>query len=152
MWCTCSRGPSLSLVHGGCYLGCPQDALLLCRMVPLKFSLGPSLCASSWPRSGFDAVGTWAANPSVHSPTASGGGQWGSFCFPLHYSGQWVVVLLQYTVSLPGGSGQWLFFCALPRCIGAVGNGTPSVLCLTALGQWAVVPLPYSASLPRGSG
>ena len=54
--------------------------------------------------------------------------------------GQWAVELLQCTASLPGGSGQ----CnsnsgnALPRCLGAVGSGTPAMHCPTALGQRAV--------------
>ena len=46
----------------------------------------------------------------------------------------------------------WNYFCALPRCLWAVGCGTPSVHCHTALGQWVVEFLLYIASLPVGSG
>ena len=38
---------------------------------------------------------------------------------PMHCStawGQWAVDLLQHTASLPGGSGQWTSFNALPHC------------------------------------
>ena len=41
---------------------------------------------------------------------------------------------------------------ALPRCLGAVGSGTPAMRCLTAWGQWAVELLQRTASLPWGSG
>ena len=41
---------------------------------------------------------------------------------------------------------------ALPRCLGAVGSGTPAMHCLTASGQWAVELLQCTASLPGGSG
>ena len=75
--------------------------------------------------------------PSMHCPTA-----WA----------QWAVDLLQHTASLPGGSGQWTSFNALPHCLGAVGSATPAMHCLTALGQWAVQLLQYSAALPGGSG
>ena len=44
--------------------------------------------------------------------------------------------LLQYTASLPGGSGQWTSCNTLP----------------TAWGQWAVDLLQYAAPLPGGSG
>ena len=66
--------------------------------------------------------------------------------------GQWAVELLQYTASLPWGSGQWNSFNALPHCLGAVGSATPAMHCLTAWGQWAVQLLQCTASLPGGSG
>ena len=47
--------------------------------------------------------------------------------------GQWEVDLLQYTASLPGGSGQWKSCNALPLCLGAVGTGTRALRCLTVL-------------------
>ena len=60
-----------------------------------------------------------------------------NFCNALpHCLGQWAVLVLQYTVSLPG----------------AVGSATSATHCLTALGQWAVQLLQYTASLPWGSG
>ena len=65
---------------------------------------------------------------------------------------QWAVDLLQHTASLPGGSGQWTSFNALPHCLGAVGSATLAMHCPTALGQWAVQLLQYSAALPGGSG
>ena len=46
--------------------------------------------------------------------------------------GQWVVQLLQYTASLPRGSGQWNSYQALPHFPGAVGSGTPAIHCLIA--------------------
>ena len=63
-----------------------------------------------------------------------------------------IVDLLQHTASLPGGSGQWTSFNALPNCLGAVGSGPPAMHCLTAWGQWAVDLLQHTASLPGGSG
>ena len=35
-----------------------------------------------------------------------------------HCLGQWAVQLMQYTSSLPGGSGQWNLCNALPHCLG----------------------------------
>ena len=58
--------------------------------------------------------------------------------------------LLQYTASLPWGSGQWNSCNTLPHCLGAVGNGTPATHCLTASGQQAVEFLQRTASLPGG--
>ena len=82
--------------------------------------------------------------------------------------GQWTVLLLQCTASLPGGSGQCnscnaLPHCprgsgqcnscnVLPHCLGAVNSATPAMHCLTAWGQRAVQLLQCTASLPRGSG
>ena len=78
--------------------------------------------------------------------------------------GQWVVQLLQYIASLPGGSGRCNSCNAVPHCLGALGSGTsvvrchaaqgqwpegsttPAVYCLTPCGQWAVQPLQYTAS------
>ena len=59
---------------------------------------------------------------------------------------------LQYTASLPGGSGQWTSCKTLPHCLGAVGSGPPSMHSPTAWGQWAVDLLQCTASLPGGSG
>ena len=44
--------------------------------------------------------------------------------------GQKEVDLLQCTASLPGGSGQLNFCKALSHCLGAVGSGTPSPVCV----------------------
>ena len=60
--------------------------------------------------------------------------------------------LLQYTASLPGGSGQWTSCNKVPQCLGAVGSGPPAIHCLTASGQWAVQLLQYTTPLPGGSG
>ena len=60
--------------------------------------------------------------------------------------------LLQCTASLPGGSGQCSSCNALPHCLGAVGNKTRAMHCITAWGQRAVQLLQCAASLPRGSG
>ena len=49
--------------------------------------------------------------------------------------GQWAVDLLQYTASLPGGSGQWASRNTLPHCLWAVGSGPPAMHRLTAWGQ-----------------
>ena len=86
---TCGRGPSPSLVPGSTILGCSGDALPLCMMVLLKFSLGPALGAST-PLWGIDEAGTWAAEILQqwamgilqHSATlqhAAGSGLQGSF-------------------------------------------------------------------------
>ena len=48
------------------------------------------------------------------------------------------MLLLQYTTSLPGGSGQCNLYNAQPHCLGEVGRGTPTIHFLTARGQWAV--------------
>ena len=81
--------------------------------------------------------------------------------------GQWAVDLLQYTASLPGGSGQWTSCntaslprgsgqwtsCnTLPHCLGVVGSGPPAIHCPTAWGQWAVGLPQYTASLPGAVG
>ena len=60
--------------------------------------------------------------------------------------------LLSCIASLTRGSGHCNSCNALPRCLGAVGSGTPLMHCLTAWGQWAMQLLHYSASLPRGNG
>ena len=62
--------------------------------------------------------------------------------------GQWEVEPLQYTASLPGGSGQCNSSNTLPHRLGAVGRGTPAIQCPTAWGNWAVDLLEYTASLP----
>ena len=60
--------------------------------------------------------------------------------------------LLQYTASLPRGSGRWNSCNTLPHCLGAVGSETPAMHCLAAWGQWIVGLLQYTASLPEGTG
>ena len=76
--------------------------------------------------------------------------------------------LLQYTASMPKGSGQCNSRNALPHCLGAVGDGTPAMhgptarepessgtlelYGLTTWGQWALEHLQHTASLPGGSG
>ena len=60
--------------------------------------------------------------------------------------------LLQYTASLPRGSGQWTSCNTLPRYLGAAGSVPPATHCLTAWGQWAVDHLQCTASMPGGSG
>ena len=83
--------------------------------------------------------------------------------------GQWAVELLQYTATLPGGSGQCsscnALTASLPRgsgqrnscnalrhCLGAVDTVTPAVHRLTAREQGAVQLLRRIASRPGGSG
>ena len=46
--------------------------------------------------------------------------------------GQWKVELLRYTTALPRGSRQWNNCGTPPHCMGAMGNGTPSVRCRIA--------------------
>ena len=46
--------------------------------------------------------------------------------------GQWAVELLQCTAALLGRGRQWNSCTALPRCVGAVGTGTPAMHCHTA--------------------
>ena len=51
---------------------------------------------------------------------------------------QWAMEILQYSASLPPGSGLWYVCNALPHYLGAMGNGNLAVHCLTAWVQWAV--------------
>ena len=77
-------------------------------------------------------------------------------------SGQWAVELLQYTASLPGGSGQCNSCNALPHRLGAVGSGTPAMRGHTSCGDGEsclgggrclkTELLQCTASLPGGSG
>ena len=60
--------------------------------------------------------------------------------------------LLQCSASLPSGSRQCNSCNALPHCLGAAGNATRAMHCLTAWGQQAVDFLQCTASLPLGSG
>ena len=53
---------------------------------------------------------------------------------------------------VPGSSGQCHACNALPHCLGAVGNATPAMHCLTAWGQSAVQLLQCTASVPWSSG
>ena len=48
------------------------------------------------------------------------------------------MLLLQYTASLAGGSGQCGSYNALPHGLGAVGSGTPAIHYFTSSGQWAL--------------
>ena len=60
--------------------------------------------------------------------------------------GQLEVELLQYTASLPGGSGKWNSCNTLPDCLGAADSGTRAIHCLTAWGsgQWnSFMALPH---------
>ena len=68
--------------------------------------------------------------------------------------GQRIMLFLQCTASLPGGSGHWDSCNALTHCqgAGAVRTAPPAMRCLIASGQWAVLLLQYTASLPRGIG
>ena len=66
--------------------------------------------------------------------------------------GQWVVQLLQYTASLPRGSGQWNSCNELPHRLGAMGCATPAMRYLIAWGHWAVELLLCTATLLTGSG
>ena len=93
-----------------------------------------------------------SGDPSVYCHPAASSGQQGSCSSLPHYSGQWAAGLLLYTAPLPWGCGHWNSFCALPHCLFAVGSGTPSVHCCTALGQWPVEFLLCTAALPGGSG
>ena len=81
--------------------------------------------------------------------------------------GQWAVVPLQRTGSLPGETGRWSSCNALPYCLGGsgqwnscntpphslgvVGGGTPAMHRRTAWGQRAVEFVQRTASLPGGS-
>ena len=65
--------------------------------------------------------------------------------------GQCAVELVQYTASLPGGSGEWHSCHALPDRLADVDSGTPVMHCLAAWGQWAVQLLQCTAT-PLGGG
>ena len=66
--------------------------------------------------------------------------------------GQWAVKLLQYTASLPGGSGQGNSCNAPPHRLGAMGSVTPATNRLTAWGQWALELLQCTAAPLGGTG
>ena len=51
---------------------------------------------------------------------------------------EWVVILLQYTASLHGGSGQVNFRYTTPHCLWAMGTATPAMQRFFVWGQWAV--------------
>ena len=59
---------------------------------------------------------------------------------------------LQFTATLPGGSGQWKSCNALPCCLRVAGSGTCSTHRHNACGQWAVEILQCTATLLEGSG
>ena len=75
---------------------------------------------------------------------------------------------LQYTATMLGSSGhsdafnmpphrrgavlQWFSFNTVPRCLGAVGSGTPSVLRHGAWEQWATGLLRFMAMMLGSSG
>ena len=116
-------------------------------------------------------MGQWRVQLLGH--TASLPGKVGSATAAIHCltaTGQWAVELLQRTASLPAGGGQWnscnqgflprrrllpkqrISCNTLPRCLGAVGGGTPAIHCLTTWGHLGN-PFPeYTASRPRGTG
>ena len=123
-----------------------------CNALPHCLGAVDSATPAMYCLTALGAVGS--ATPAMHCLTALG---------------QWAVELLQYTATLPGGSGQCSSCNALtaslpggsghcnsrstpPHCPGAVGSATPATHCLTAWGQWAVELLQYTASLPWGSG
>ena len=90
-------------------------------------------------------------------PALQSSNAWGqrAVAFVIHCltaTGQWAADLLQYTASLPGGSGQLTPCNTLPHCLGAAGSGPCAPPCPAAWGQWAVELLQYTASLPQGSG
>ena len=64
--------------------------------------------------------------------------------------GKWALELLQFTASLPGGTGQLNPNTTLPHRLGAAGSGTPAMHCCTALGRWAVELLQCTAAPPLG--
>ena len=64
--------------------------------------------------------------------------------------GQWGVVLLPYTASVPWGSGPDISCHKLSHCLGAVGSATPSMHCAHAWGVGSGSPAIHC--LPRGSG
>ena len=74
-------------------------------------------------------------SPVLHCHTAQG--QWaeGSATRAMHRLtawGQWVVQLLQYSASPPGGRGHCICGSALPHRLGPVGSGTSARHYLTA--------------------
>ena len=56
------------------------------------------------------------------------------------------------TAPSPMGGGKWDSCNALPRCLGAVGNGTPATHCLIAWGRWAMELVQCAGPLARGTG
>ena len=117
----------------------------------------------------------------MHYLTVQGQWAEGSATLAMHCFlawGQCAAQLLQRTSTPTGGSGQWnswkakahqlggrgalprrrllrkeRYSCnALPHFLGAVGNGTLAIHCLTTWGQWAMELLQRTASLPRGTG
>ena len=113
----------------------------------------------------FWAEGSGHCNALRRRLRAVGIGNLASHC--LIAWGQWAVVLLPYTASLPeavgsgplrrtvprpGGRGQRNSCNTPPQCPGAGGSGSPAMHCRTAWGQWAVDLLQYTSSLPGGSG
>ena len=79
----------------------------------------------------------WAADPLQYTASLPGGSGRCNSCNAM-------------TASLPGGSGQCNFCNALPHYPGAAGSAPPAMHCLTARGQWAVQLLQCTASLPWG--
>ena len=82
----------------------------------------------------FWAEGSGHCNALPRRLRAVGIGNLASHCFIAW--GQWAVVLLPYTASLPG----------------AVGSGPPATHCPTAWGPWAAQLLIYTAPVPGGRG
>ena len=79
------------------------------------------------------ARGQWATQLlqcTFSPPRGSGRATPAMYC--LIAWGRWGVELLQYTASLIWGTGQWNSCNALPCCLGALGNETPTMHCLAA--------------------
>ena len=60
--------------------------------------------------------------------------------------------LVQRTASLPRGSGLWNSCHAVPRYLGAVGNATRAMHCLTTCGRWVVELVICTATFFGGGG
>ena len=99
-----------------------------------------------------NALGQWAVDLLRCAATLLGSTLLGSTLL-----GSWGAVgigLLQGIATLPGSSGQWDFFMAMPHCRGAMlwSSETPSMHCDTAGEQWAEGLLQGSATLRGRAG
>ena len=104
---------------------------LLQHTASLPWGSGPCNSCNTLPHC-LGAVGT--ETPAIHCFTTRGVG---SATPEMHCEtawGQWAVQLLQFTASLPEGTGQCNSCNAPPHCLWAVGGATV-MNCLTALGQ-----------------
>ena len=99
VWCIV-QGRYLLWCRAATVPGCPGDALPLCLMVLLKFSLGPTLCASgpggALMRLALGQLRSFSPLPHCLGPMGSGdpSGQRGSYSIPPHCSGQWTTGIL----------------------------------------------------------